>query len=64
MINTKEEGEVTDLIYANNSINNSNRRKFLYKASEEQIIIEAGRTRLIQVIFNLIDNAIKFTKQE
>jgi len=64
MINTKEEGEVTDLIYANNSINNSNRRKFLYKASEEQIIIEAGRTRLIQVILNLIDNAIKFTKQE
>jgi two-component system, OmpR family, sensor histidine kinase VicK len=63
VIKTKEEeGEVTDLIYANNSISNS--RKFLYQASEEEIIIEADRTRLIQVISNLINNAIKFTKQE
>ncbi|HYX54736.1 MAG TPA: HAMP domain-containing sensor histidine kinase, partial [Nitrososphaeraceae archaeon] len=65
VINTKEEefkGADNNNSNSNNSSNN--RRKFLYKASEEEIIIEADRTRLIQVISNLIDNAIKFTKEE
>ena len=60
VINTKEE----ELKGTGNSSNSSNRRKFLYKGSEEEIIIEADRTRLIQVISNLINNAIKFTKEE
>ena len=64
VINTKEE-ELKGLVIDDNSSSiSNNRRKFLYKASEEEIIIQADRTRLIQVIFNLIDNAIKFTKQE
>jgi signal transduction histidine kinase len=55
VINTKEEelrGHADD-----------DRKKLLYKASEEQIIIEADKNRLIQVIYNLINNAIKFTKE-
>jgi two-component system, OmpR family, sensor histidine kinase VicK len=66
VINTKEE-ELKGLVIDDNNNSSSisnNRRKFLYKASEEEIIIQADRTRLIQVISNLIDNAIKFTKQE
>ena len=55
IINTKEE-ELRD--------NYNNRRKLLYKASEETIIIYADRTRLTQVISNLLSNAIKFTKKE
>jgi two-component system sensor histidine kinase VicK len=43
----------------------NNRRKILYKfTKEEEIIIEADRIRLSQVISNLLDNAIKFTKEE
>jgi two-component system, OmpR family, sensor histidine kinase VicK len=42
----------------------NNRRKILYKATkEEEIIIEADKIRLNQVISNLMDNAIKFTKE-
>jgi signal transduction histidine kinase len=55
VINTKEEelrGHADD-----------DRKKLLYKASEEEIIIEADKNRLIQVIYNLINNAIKFTKE-
>jgi len=66
VINTKEE-ELKGTVNNNNNTSNSNssnRRKFLYKGSEEEIIIEADRTRLIQVISNLINNAIKFTKEE
>jgi signal transduction histidine kinase len=53
VINTKEEELKGD----------NNRRKLLYKASEEEIVVEADRTRLIQVISNLTNNAIKFTKE-
>jgi two-component system sensor histidine kinase VicK len=68
VINTKEEElKGTGNNNSNsgsNSNSNSNRRKFLYKGSEEEIVIQADRTRLIQVISNLINNAIKFTKEE
>ncbi|HZD82205.1 MAG TPA: HAMP domain-containing sensor histidine kinase [Nitrososphaeraceae archaeon] len=56
VINTKEEelrGGHAD----------NNRCKLLYKACEEEIIIQADKTRLIQVIYNLLHNAIKFTKE-
>jgi two-component system, OmpR family, sensor histidine kinase VicK len=43
----------------------NNRRKILYKATkDEESIIETDRTRLSQVISNLLDNIIKFTKEE
>jgi two-component system, OmpR family, sensor histidine kinase VicK len=64
VINTKEE-EFKGADNNSNSNSSNNRRKFLYKASEkEEVIIEANRIRLIQVISNLIDNAIKFTNEE
>ena len=62
VINTKEE-ELKGTGNSNSN-SNSNRRKFIYKGSEEEIVIQADRTRLIQVISNLINNAIKFTKEE
>ena len=43
----------------------NNRSKILYKATkDEESIIEPDRTRLSHVISNLLDNAIKFTKEE
>jgi signal transduction histidine kinase len=58
VISTKEEEELKGGGY-------NNRSKRLYKfTKEEEIIIEADRTRLSQVISNLLDNAIKFTKEE
>jgi two-component system sensor histidine kinase VicK len=60
VMNTKEEEES---LKASGSYNN--RRKILYRSTkEEEIIIEADRIRLSQVISNLLDNAIKFTKEE
>jgi two-component system, OmpR family, sensor histidine kinase VicK len=64
MINAKEEklkGHYDDHKNRSNSI--SNRSKLLYNATEEEIIIEADKTRLIQVIYNLLHNAMKFTKE-
>ena len=59
VISTKEEEKLKG------SGGYNNRRKILYKATkEEEIIIEADRIRLSQVISNLLDNAIKFTKEE
>ena len=60
IINTKEE----ELKGSGGGCYN-NKRKILYKATkEEEFIIEADRIRLSQVISNLLDNAIKFTKEE
>ena len=67
VINTKEEEEeLKDSSSGNgDGYYNNKRRKILYKATkEEEIIIEADRIRLSQVIYNLLDNAIKFTKEE
>jgi signal transduction histidine kinase len=58
VINTKEEEKLKG------SGEYNNRRKILYKATKEEIIIEADRIRLSQVISNLLDNSIKFTKEE
>jgi two-component system, OmpR family, sensor histidine kinase VicK len=59
VINTKEEEKLKG------SGGYNNRRKILYKfTKEEEIIIKADRIRLSQVISNLLDNAIKFTKEE
>jgi two-component system sensor histidine kinase VicK len=58
VIKTKEEEELKGGDY-------NNRRKILYEATkEEDNIIEADRIRLSQVISNLLDNAIKFTREE
>jgi two-component system, OmpR family, sensor histidine kinase VicK len=62
VINTKEEEELKGVGDGGSAYNN--RREILYKATkEEEIIIEADRIRLSQVISNLLDNAIKFTKE-
>ena len=58
VISTKEEEKLKG------SGGYNNRREILYKATKEEIIIEADRIRLSQVISNLLDNAIKFTKEE
>jgi signal transduction histidine kinase len=46
--------------------NNKNNIKLLYNPVEDNnsIIVEADRHRITQVISNLMDNAIKFTKEE
>jgi signal transduction histidine kinase len=63
-INAKEEEELKGGSSDDGDGYYNNRRKILYKATKEQkIIIEADRTRLSQVIYNLLDNAIKFTKE-
>jgi signal transduction histidine kinase len=41
----------------------SNNLKLIFQ-SEEEIFIEADRSRLTQVISNLLSNAVKFTKEE
>jgi signal transduction histidine kinase len=63
MVYTKEE-ELRSLYDDNKNRSNSisNRSKLLYNATEEEIIIEADKTRQIQVIYNLLHNAMKFTK--
>jgi signal transduction histidine kinase len=46
--------------------NNKNNIKLLYNTIEDNnniIIVEADRHRITQVISNLMDNAIKFTKE-
>jgi signal transduction histidine kinase len=54
VINTKEE----ELQRGYN-----NRTKISYRSTGEEIIIEGDRTRLTQVISNIISNALKFTKK-
>jgi signal transduction histidine kinase len=62
--NLKEvlESAVQDLVdyIANNNENNSSLR-VLYKVSD--VIVEADRERITQVISNLLSNAIKFTEE-
>jgi signal transduction histidine kinase len=65
---SKEQFNLNDVI--KNAINDiatnkeeSNNLKLLFQ-SEEDIFIEADRTRLTQVISNLLSNAVKFTKEE
>jgi signal transduction histidine kinase len=62
--NLKEvlESAVQDLVdyIANNNENNSSLR-VLYKVSD--VIVEADRQRITQVISNLLSNAIKFTEE-
>ena len=46
------------------TIQNKKNLKLIYESSEiNQIIIEADRNRLCQVIHNLLKNAIQFTKE-
>ena len=45
-------------------ISNSNELKILFKESRESIFINADKIRIYQVITNLLNNAIKFTKGE
>jgi signal transduction histidine kinase len=65
---SKEQFNLNDVI--KNAINDiatnkeeSNNLKLIFQ-SEEDIFIEADRTRLTQVISNLLSNAVKFTKEE
>jgi signal transduction histidine kinase len=65
---SKEQFNLSDVI--KNAINDiatnkeeSNNLKLLFQ-SEEDIFIEADRSRLTQVISNLLSNAVKFTKEE
>ncbi|HET7643646.1 MAG TPA: HAMP domain-containing sensor histidine kinase [Nitrososphaeraceae archaeon] len=58
---------ITDIVkdYEQSIIQNKKNLKIIYKSSDNdtQIIIEADRTRLCQVIRNLLNNAIKFTNE-
>jgi signal transduction histidine kinase len=65
---SKEQFNLNDVI--KNAINDiatnkeeSNNLKLIFQ-SEEEIFIEADRSRLTQVISNLLSNAVKFTKEE
>jgi signal transduction histidine kinase len=65
---SKEQFNLNDVI--KNAINDiatnkeeSNNLRLLFQ-SEEEIFIEADRSRLTQVISNLLSNAVKFTKEE
>jgi two-component system sensor histidine kinase VicK len=41
----------------------SSKIELLYNNRTKRLIVEADRNRIIQVIYNLLDNSVKFTKQ-
>jgi two-component system, OmpR family, sensor histidine kinase VicK len=63
-------GLISNIIedYRNQIVKNNDNVKLYYyhepKTNDSKIIVEADRARLIQVISNLLDNAIKFTKNQ
>ena len=67
---TKEKFNLIEMIadilkeYEQKMIQNKNNIKLVYESSyNNEIIIEADRNRLSQVIYNLLNNAIKFTNE-
>jgi signal transduction histidine kinase len=65
----KEKFNLTDLIYSivddfkNDIQKKGNNVGLLYKPDDNNLVVEADKGRITQVISNLLNNAIKFTKE-